>query len=264
MKLKFKDGTIIEVTDTKGLSKEEIVAEAKKVYKDFKDSQVKDGTLSQIEKEIKEAKQKWDNAYNEWTELSKIIAPFYLPEMKREETIEDYLKRVLPNVKEENRDIVKENFPKYIEAKDKVRTYRIEYDKLKEELEEAKNIGVKDEEVKQMNNDFKDSQKSVKDEIDAEFVAEVNKEIGGRPFEFTEEEDGFADVLYVELDNTGKLVAGTATNAGIVADYGIPYDIDVSLDENLNKLYETIIETRNNEASIQDEEEVIEEEIEEV
>lgn len=39
MKLKFKDGTIIEVSDAKGKSKEEIIEEAKKVYKDFRDSQ---------------------------------------------------------------------------------------------------------------------------------------------------------------------------------------------------------------------------------
>ena len=32
MKLKFKDGIIIEVSDSKGKSKEEIIAEAKKVY----------------------------------------------------------------------------------------------------------------------------------------------------------------------------------------------------------------------------------------
>ena len=39
MKLKFKDGTIIEVSETENKTKEEIVSEAKQVYKDFKDSQ---------------------------------------------------------------------------------------------------------------------------------------------------------------------------------------------------------------------------------
>lgn len=39
MKLKFKDGTILEVEDCEGKTKEEIIAEAKTVYKDFKDSQ---------------------------------------------------------------------------------------------------------------------------------------------------------------------------------------------------------------------------------
>lgn len=54
MKLKFKDGTIIEVSDSKGKSKEEIITEAKKVYKDFRDSQkVKDEkSLEQIIKEV--------------------------------------------------------------------------------------------------------------------------------------------------------------------------------------------------------------------
>lgn len=39
MKLKFKDGTVIEVSETEDKSKEEIIAEAKEVYKDFRDSQ---------------------------------------------------------------------------------------------------------------------------------------------------------------------------------------------------------------------------------
>lgn len=48
MKLKFKDGTIIEVSDSKGKSKEEIIAEAKKVYKDFRDSQKKDSFITSL------------------------------------------------------------------------------------------------------------------------------------------------------------------------------------------------------------------------
>lgn len=51
MKLKFKDGTIIEVSETEDKSKEEIIAEAKEVYKDFRDSQkveVKDSKVISI------------------------------------------------------------------------------------------------------------------------------------------------------------------------------------------------------------------------
>lgn len=42
MKITFKDGTVVEVTNTEGKSKEEIIAEAKQVYDEFKDSQTKD------------------------------------------------------------------------------------------------------------------------------------------------------------------------------------------------------------------------------
>lgn len=51
MKLKFKDGTVIEVSETENKSKEEIIAEAKEVYKDFRDSQkveVKDSEVLSI------------------------------------------------------------------------------------------------------------------------------------------------------------------------------------------------------------------------
>lgn len=45
MKVKFKDGTVIEVEDCEGKSKKEIIKEAKQVYKDFKDNQVKDSQV---------------------------------------------------------------------------------------------------------------------------------------------------------------------------------------------------------------------------
>ena len=228
MKLKFKDGTIVEVTDTEGKSKEEIIAEAKKVYKEFKDSQnCANGECVEDTKENVEIKDVNPE------EINKLIK-------EDEDAVRSY-ENAIKIARESNDEAAVARYQHIIEEE-------------MEHIQELKDL---------LANDVHDS-KPISDAIDAEFVAEVNKEIGGRPFEFTEEEDGFADVLYVELDNTGKLVAGTATNAGIVADYGIPYDINVSLDENLNNLYETIIETRNNEASIQDEEEVIEEEIEEV
>lgn len=44
MKLKFKDKTIIEVSDCENYSKKEIIKEAKQVYTNFKERQVKDSS----------------------------------------------------------------------------------------------------------------------------------------------------------------------------------------------------------------------------
>lgn len=46
MKFRFKDGTIIEVEDSEGKNAKEIKEEAKIVYKEFKDSQVKDEDIA--------------------------------------------------------------------------------------------------------------------------------------------------------------------------------------------------------------------------
>lgn len=65
---------------------------------------------------------------------------------------------------------------------------------------------------------------------------EINNKIGGRGFEM---DDG--RYLNVELKN-GKLYAGSATNSGIMQEYSIDYDSDVSLDQNLQNLYDKITE----------------------
>lgn len=49
------------------------------------------------------------------------------------------------------------------------------------------------------------------------------------------------EYLYIDYAD-GKLFAGSATNTGIFHDYEIDYDFDASLDDNLEKLYEVIIE----------------------
>ena len=49
--------------------------------------------------------------------------------------------------------------------------------------------------------------------------------------------------LYVFFDqSTDKLCAGSCFNAGISRNYSINYDFDFSIDENLEALYEHIIE----------------------
>ncbi len=49
------------------------------------------------------------------------------------------------------------------------------------------------------------------------------------------------EYLYIDYAD-GKLFAGSATNTGIFHDYEIDYDFDATLDDNLEKLYEVIIE----------------------
>ena len=57
-----------------------------------------------------------------------------------------------------------------------------------------------------------------------------------RAFEFPN-----GDYLYIDFED-GKLFAGTVTNVGITHDYEVEYDFDSTLDNNLEKLYTTIIE----------------------
>lgn len=64
---------------------------------------------------------------------------------------------------------------------------------------------------------------------------EINEQIGGRPLEF---ENG--EVFYVECVE-GTLYAGHMTNAGIMHEYEIEYDVDKSLDENLQVLADEIM-----------------------
>ena len=52
------------------------------------------------------------------------------------------------------------------------------------------------------------------------------------------------DYVYVDYNpETNELIAGGATNSGIIPDYSIEYDVDFSLDENLQALYDKIIES---------------------
>lgn len=52
------------------------------------------------------------------------------------------------------------------------------------------------------------------------------------------------DYVYVDYDpETNELIAGGATNSGIIPRYRMEYDVDFSLDENLQALYDKIIES---------------------
>lgn len=64
---------------------------------------------------------------------------------------------------------------------------------------------------------------------------EINRLIGGRGFEMSN-----GDYLGVELHN-GSLIAGFIGNWGLSNDYSIEYDFDLSLDENLQDLYDEIV-----------------------
>lgn len=47
---------------------------------------------------------------------------------------------------------------------------------------------------------------------------------------------------YEVIKRDGKLLAGSATNTGLIVDFSIDYDDDETLDGNLERLYETISE----------------------
>ena len=78
---------------------------------------------------------------------------------------------------------------------------------------------------------------TVKVEVDDEGVEEIEKVLEkSNTFEF---ESG--DYCYVGYKD-GKLFAGSATNSGIMHDVEIDYDKDLSVDENLERLYNAVIE----------------------
>ena len=78
---------------------------------------------------------------------------------------------------------------------------------------------------------------TVKVEVDDEGVEEIEKVLEkSNTFEF---ESG--DYCYVGYKD-GKLFAGSATNSGIMHDVEINYDKDLSVDENLERLYNAVIE----------------------
>lgn len=53
------------------------------------------------------------------------------------------------------------------------------------------------------------------------------------------------EYFYVDVDKENNLIfAGSATNNGIIREFEIEYDFDDTLDGNLSRLYDTIIEER--------------------
>lgn len=76
-----------------------------------------------------------------------------------------------------------------------------------------------------------------KDNLEEEF--DPMKDARSNILEFPNGGDNI--VLYVEYKD-GKLIAGSATNAGIIPEFEIEYDKDFDLDWNLNVLYNVIVE----------------------
>lgn len=417
MKLKFKDGTIIEVTDIKGLSKEEIIAEAKQVYKDFKDSQksVKDEepkqeepkqeeskkeepkqeepkqddpmpTEEEIKKELdvvydidKNFKEEWNNAryYIKYpTFNAKAILIIFLLNRdlgRHYDTKDEKLKEYVINIIDKIVPVTKTIFNKIIEELSEkgiysyynvkkntngdvvIQFYRCDstddiykFDKIIEKVlkpnefkkrkyedhtmsypntvfeytipkeianksadsETVNDSKVKDEPIylgteklkkldkkglfalvkskggEEFNDEYyltyknKPQKKieaendkaavknfrelvksgnlvatdSIKDALSKEFIEQINKEIGGRPFEIENENTGDFEVYYVELEEDGFLYAGSVANVGFLPNQElcVKYDEDYTLDENLQSLYEVIINKMYETPTIED------------
>ena len=70
----------------------------------------------------------------------------------------------------------------------------------------------------------------------------ISEQVDGKIICFDDYDFPF-DYLYTFFDpSTDELCAGGGFNAGISKDYSINYDFDFSIDENLQALYEHIIE----------------------
>lgn len=70
----------------------------------------------------------------------------------------------------------------------------------------------------------------------------ISEQVDGKIICFDKEQPDL-DYLYVFFDqSTNELCAGGGFNAGISKDYSIDYDYDFSIDENLQSLYDHILE----------------------
>lgn len=70
----------------------------------------------------------------------------------------------------------------------------------------------------------------------------ISEQVDGKIISFDDFDFDFG-YLYVFFDqSTGELCAGCGFNAGISKDYSIDYDYDFSIDENLQALYNYILE----------------------
>ena len=70
----------------------------------------------------------------------------------------------------------------------------------------------------------------------------ISYQVDGKIICFGEEQPDL-DYLYVFFDqSTDELCAGHGFNAGISKNYSIDYDYDFSIDENLQALYDYILE----------------------
>ena len=70
----------------------------------------------------------------------------------------------------------------------------------------------------------------------------ISDQVNGKIICFDEDQPDL-DYLYVFFDqSTDELCAGGCFNAGFTKDYVIDYDYDFSIDENLQSLYDHILE----------------------
>ena len=70
----------------------------------------------------------------------------------------------------------------------------------------------------------------------------ISEQVDGKIICFDEEQPDL-DYLYIFFDqSTEELCAGGCFNTGISKDYVIDYDYDFSIDENLQALYDYILE----------------------
>ena len=58
------------------------------------------------------------------------------------------------------------------------------------------------------------------------------------------ENGDYYEVFKIESDGKNYLEAGACTNTGFLSYYGIDYDDDVTLDENIERLYDHVVECK--------------------
>jgi len=64
------------------------------------------------------------------------------------------------------------------------------------------------------------------------------------------ENGDYYEVCIVSSEGKKYIEAGSCTNTMFLTDYGIDYDDDASLDDNLQRLYDHIIECKQQDADI--------------
>ena len=94
--------------------------------------------------------------------------------------------------------------------------------------------------LKEMGLKHSSRRRALKENREQEILDKVHS-MRSNIFDMTEEGYG---VLYIDYDpQTNELYAGGATNAGIIKEYSVDYDVSQSLDYNLEGLYDEILQS---------------------